>query len=101
MDRSAIEKIIRATYAARVANDLESTLRPLAEDAYFHIAGASHVCGAARRVGGAAEVRNAIAALFEVYEFIDQSILDFLVDGDQAAVRTRVKLRFRPTGETL
>ena len=99
MDRASIEEVIREGYAARLRGDLDLTCDYFAEDARFAVAGSPEASPVASSARGCGEVRGALAGLMGAVEFLRHDFLEVVVEGDRAAVHSRVRLRATETGE--
>lgn len=96
MDRETIEALIDRCYAARREGDVETLVSAFHPDAEFELAGskaALHVAGA---VQGHQNIRTTMAEFISVFDFVNREILSIAIDGEQAAVHSRVKIRFIP-----
>ena len=98
-DRAAIEAMLREAYAARVRGDVEATVRHFADDAVFALAGAADASPVAMRCTDCESLRGAMAGLIAAFEFKDHQILSLIVEGQQAAAHTRVRVRATASGE--
>jgi ketosteroid isomerase-like protein len=98
-DRAAVEAMLREAYAARVRGDVEGTVRHFAEDAVFALAGAKTASPVAMRCTDCEALRGAMAGLVQAFEFRDHQIVALIVEGDKAAVHTRVRVRATASGE--
>jgi ketosteroid isomerase-like protein len=98
-DRAAIETMLRDAYAARVRGDVEAAVRHFADDAVFALAGAKEASPVAMRCTDCESLRSAMAGLVGAFAFKDHQIVSLIVEGQKAAVHTRVRLRAAATGE--
>jgi ketosteroid isomerase-like protein len=100
MDRQGMLRTIEEAYAARVRGDVDGVLRAFAPDADFRInATPSHPqLGQAARDADA--LRNALKQLIDAFAFTDAKIVDSVIEGSKAAVRTSVTVRARSTGKS-
>ena len=99
MDRDGIERIIREAYAERRRGDVEGACRFFADDAQFALAGAPAASPVPMRVASRDAIRQTVAALIAGFEFLEHDILSVIVEGDKAAVHSRVRLRAPASGE--
>ena len=100
IDRAGIEAIVRATYAARVRGDVDGTVHHFDQNATFRLVGdtaASPVPGVA---AGAPKFRAHLAELIKAFTFHSYDIVDMVVEGSKAAVRTRIRVTSTMTGQT-
>jgi ketosteroid isomerase-like protein len=92
MDRAAIEALINQAYAAREKGDVEGLMEAFHPNAVFELAGAKTVLAVAGAVQGRPNVRASLAGFIEGFEFINRDIISFVVDGERAAVHSRLVL---------
>jgi ketosteroid isomerase-like protein len=98
--RGHIEQVIRELYAARVADDIDGTLKHVAEDGVFKMnARGLPVEGAGVSIIGKAAVRAAVTALIKDWKFDDWKERSLLVDGDKAALHWQAHVTNRNTGK--
>jgi ketosteroid isomerase-like protein len=98
-DRNAIEKLIRDAYAARKGKDLDNVMKFFAPEATFQFAGSAAASPAAAHVRGAADLRATFAALIAAFDILELTLLTSVIEGDNAAMHWRVKVRYNPSGE--
>jgi len=96
MDRDAIMGLIDRAYEARRTEDIEGIIAAFHPDGKFELAGSKDVTAVAGVAKGHQELRTALSGLVRNFEFVQRDILSILIDGDRAAVHSRVKLRFVP-----
>jgi ketosteroid isomerase-like protein len=102
IERLEIERLLLALYAARVNSDLATVCGTFADDASFHVAGASSSASPiAMRAVGVAEFRPLLAIMIKTFKLSEQTILAMLIDGAKAAVHWRAKIHSRITGTTV
>jgi len=94
-------RLLRQLYDARLAGDLDAVCQAFADDARLEITGASYATPIAVRASGLAEIRAWLAPLVKTIELSDQEILSMIVEGDEAAVHWRSRLRSRVTGTSV
>ena len=97
--RDQIESAIRKLYAARAANDIEACVSGFAPQACFRWAGSQRDCPLAGEASGVDAVRAATAAMMDAYAIESYEHREIVIDGENAAVLTDVRMVFRPTGE--
>lgn len=90
MSRERVERVIRSAYAARVRGDLDAVMTHFADAPHFSLAGSA-----------AAAIREVMRRLIDSFEFLESEIVDLIVDGDRAAVQTRVLMRPSGGGEAV
>jgi ketosteroid isomerase-like protein len=100
MNRSEIERLLNALYAARVRGDAAAIVEKFANDAVFRIAGSPQASPVAAETLGARSLRNLLDQLIRAFEFKDHKILTLLIDGSRAAVLSRVTVRSVASGAT-
>ena len=99
MDRASVEKVIREAYGARRRGDLETTCVHFADDARFTVAGDVRASAIAGSATGCEAVRGALTGIMDALDWVDHEIVSLVIEGDQAAVHSRVTVRARATGE--
>ena len=95
-DRETIEALIDRGYAARREGDVETLVSTFHPDAEFELAGSQTALHVAGSVQGHQNVRTTMAGLIAVFDFVHREIVSMVIDGEQAAVHSRVKIRFIP-----
>jgi ketosteroid isomerase-like protein len=90
-----IATIYRA-YDARAKGDIEGLMAAFHPNAVFELKGEKDVLEVAGAVQGHPDLRAAMAGLIENFEFVKRDIIDAMVEGDRAAVHSRLKVRFVP-----
>jgi ketosteroid isomerase-like protein len=99
MDRTVFEALLDKLYEDRVADNVEGVMSCFHPDAAMRMAGSPFACPAAAAAKGAANVRLLIEGLVRAWEFLLFERRATVIDGDRAAVHSRLRVRFRPTGE--
>ncbi len=92
-ERATIQALIEQGYAARKKGDVEAILALFHPDGRFQLVGSpqlTNICGVA---AGHGELRAAMTALVANFEFLQRDVVSILIDGNQAAVHSRIKLR--------
>lgn len=100
-DRATIEALIKQGYAARDRGDVEAILACFRPDGRFHLAGSpqvSAICGVA---AGHEELRATMTALVANFEITQRDFVAILVDGERAAVHSRIQARHVATNKTV
>jgi ketosteroid isomerase-like protein len=100
MTRTEVEQIVKAGYAARAAKDLDAITRLFAPNGRFQLAG-SPAHSPAATLTGETELRAGIGGLIQAFDFLEQEMLDSVIEGNKAAVRWRIRLKFNPSGEVV
>jgi ketosteroid isomerase-like protein len=101
MDRAAIEALIERAYEARKSEDVEGIISVFHPDGKFELAGSKDITAVAGVAKGHQELRITLTKLIANFEFVERDIISTLIDGDRAAVHSRVKLRFVPKDRTV
>jgi ketosteroid isomerase-like protein len=90
-----IETIYRA-YDARGKNDIDGLMAAFHPDAIFEIKGEKNVLEVVGAVQGHPNVRAALSGFIAAFEFMKRDVVSALVEGDRAAVHSRLQVRFVP-----
>ena len=98
--REDIERALRAAYAARQRGDLDALSRVFTPHARFQMAG-SNASPIAARAEGEESYGPLLAGMIKTFEVLDHQIVSMLIDGSNAAVQWRAKIRSTVTGETV
>lgn len=93
-DREIIRALIEQTYEARRIGDIEATVAAFHPDGKFELVGSKALTAAAGTAQGHAELRATVAGLIASFEFVRRDFVAIVIDGERAAVHSRVKLRF-------
>jgi ketosteroid isomerase-like protein len=99
-DRKTIEAVIDRCYAARQKGDIETLMSAFDPDAVFELAGSKEIVAALAAARGHQNIRTAMTDLIAVFDFIDREIISMVIDGERAAVHSRVKITFVPRDRT-
>lgn len=97
-DREEMLQTIKDAYAARVRGDVEGVLNVFTEDAIFRLNAAPFNRVTAVHTIAGDELRSAMTQLIDNFEFSDYEIVDSVVEGSKAAVRSMFTVRARKTG---
>ena len=100
MDRDAIKALIETCYQARHEGRVEELMSAFHPEAIFEFAGSKSALAIAGASRGHQDIRASLTALVAIFEFIDRDILSMTIDGDRAAVRSRIIVRYIPANET-
>ena len=92
-DRETVRKLIEQAYAARDKGDVDGVMTAFHADAVFCLAGERRTLELAGAVAGHSSVREAMCGFIAAFEFIKRDILSMIIDGDRAAVHSRLKIR--------
>jgi ketosteroid isomerase-like protein len=94
--REAMIDTIYRAYDARGKGDIEGLMAAFHPNAVFELKGEKDMLEVAGTVQGHSSVRDAMTRLIEAFEFLKRDIVDAMVEGDRAAVHSRLKVRFIP-----
>jgi ketosteroid isomerase-like protein len=100
-DRAVIEGLINHAYETRNGGNVDAIVALFQPDARFVLAGSPTTTAVAGTARGHRELRPALAGLVAGFQFIQRDILSMVIDGDQAAVHSRVSLRYIPNNKTV
>jgi ketosteroid isomerase-like protein len=95
-DRETIEALIDQSYAARKEGDIEGLMSAFHPDAEFELAGSKTALAVAGRVQGHQNIRTTMTGFVAAFDFIHREIISMAIDGEQAAVHSRVEIKFIP-----
>ncbi|HEV7879993.1 nuclear transport factor 2 family protein [Bradyrhizobium sp.] len=99
-DRNTIKTVIERCYAARQKGDIETLMAAFDPEAVFELAGSKELVPAAEAARGHQNIRAAMTGLIAVFDFIDRDIINMVIDGEHAAVHSRVKIKYVPRDRT-
>jgi ketosteroid isomerase-like protein len=99
-NREAMLDVIRQAYAARGRDDLEELIRAFHPDAVFTLVGDKRTLEVTGSVQGHRSLRETLAGFIAAFRFVERKILSEVVEGDRAAVHSRLVVRYNPTGAT-
>jgi ketosteroid isomerase-like protein len=99
-DRKTIEAVIDRCYAARQKGDIETLMAAFDPDAVFELAGSKELVAAVGAAQGHPDIRTTTTGLIAAFDFIDRDIISIVIDGERAAVHSRVKIKFVPRDRT-
>lgn len=94
--REVMMDAIYRAYDARGKGDIEGVMAAFHPNAIFELKGEKDILEIAGAVQGHSNLRAAMTGFIETFEFVKRDIVDAIVDGDRAAIRSRVKIRFIP-----
>lgn len=92
--------VIRSAYAARDDGDVEGLVAAFQPDGLFTLLGDKSALELTGSMQGHPTLRAAFGQLIADFGFERREILSELVDGNRAAVHSRVVVRHHPTGNT-
>jgi ketosteroid isomerase-like protein len=97
--RQRIEDLLEEFYAARVRGDLEAVAKLFAINATFQLAGSDQASPMPTLVKGNSGIRSLMQGMIASFELSDFTILEMLIDGDQAAVRWQATIHHTGTDQ--
>jgi ketosteroid isomerase-like protein len=100
-DRKTIEAAIDRCYAARQKGDIETVMAAFDPEGVFELAGSKEMVAAVGVARGHQDIRSTMTGLIAAFDFIDRDIISMVIDGERAAVHSRVKIRYVPRNETI
>jgi ketosteroid isomerase-like protein len=95
-NREAMIETIYRAYDARANGDIEGCMAAFHPDAVFELKGEKALLEFAGAMQGHRDVRAALTGFIETFEFMERDIVAVIVEGDRAAVHSRLKMRFIP-----
>ncbi len=98
--REVIRDVVRQAYEARGRGDLEGLMAAFHPDAVFTLVGDNKSFDLAGSVHGHDRLREALRGFIANFDFAERQILSEMVEGDRAAVHSRLVVRYGPTKET-
>jgi ketosteroid isomerase-like protein len=100
-DRETIRKLIEQAYAARAIGDIKGAMAGYHADGVFELAGEKRTLALAGAVKGHANVQEVMTGLAAAFEFLQRDIISMIIEGDRAAVHSRLRIRFVPKDKTI
>jgi ketosteroid isomerase-like protein len=97
--RNSIEQLIKTAYDARVRGDVDGIVQHFSDGATFALAGCPISSPVAMSVCGAEPLRSAMAGLVHTFAFSDMEPVTTVIEGDQAVVHWKARVRATATGE--
>ena len=98
--RETMLELIRLAYAARGKGDLEGLMMTFHPQAVFTLVGDKEALDPAASVHGQDALRETLGGFIANFQFLERRILNELVEGDRAAVHSRLLVRYQPTNTT-
>lgn len=98
--RQTMLELIRRVYAARGKGDLEDLMMAFHPEAVFTLVGDKKSLDVTGSVHGHRALREALGGFIANFHFAERQILSELVEGDRAAVHSRLLVRYNPTNAT-
>lgn len=93
MTREHIEDLVKQAYAARVRGDLDGLMQYFGDNPHFTLAGSTAASPVPISVAGKAAVREALRRLMDGFEFGEAELVNIIVEGPDAAVHSRLRIR--------
>jgi ketosteroid isomerase-like protein len=95
-NRETVLDQVRRAYAARDKGALEDLMDEFHPEAVFTLMGDSKALAVTGSALGHSRVKDGMAEFIATFEFVERHFLSELVEGDRAAVHSRITVRFRP-----
>jgi ketosteroid isomerase-like protein len=99
-NRETMLELIGRAYAARGRGDLDELMTAFHPEAVFTLVGDKRTLEVTGSVQGRRSLREALAGFIATFDFVQREILSEVVEGDRAAVHSRLVVRYTPTGAT-
>lgn len=94
-NRDALLDQVRRAYAARGKGALDDLMTEFHPEAVFTLVGDKQALSVTGSAQGRSAVREGMDKFISTFEFVERHILSELVEGDRAAVHSRITVRFR------
>jgi len=98
-DRATIEAVIVQSYAARKEGDIERLMSAFHPDAVFELAGSKTALAVVGAAQGHQNIRTTMTGFVKNFDFIHRDIISMVIDGECAAVHSRVEIKFNPANK--
>lgn len=98
--RVAMMKTINRAYDARGEGNIEALMEAFHPNAVFDLKGDQGALEMVGAVEGHSNVRASMTQFIENFQFKNRVILQEIVEGDRAAVHSRIEVYFRPKNKT-
>jgi ketosteroid isomerase-like protein len=92
-NREELLNQIRRAYSARDKGELEALMAEFHSEAVFTLSGDQQILAVAGSALGHTRVKEGMAKFITTFEFVTREFLSELVDGDRAAVHSRMTVR--------
>ncbi|MDI7861941.1 nuclear transport factor 2 family protein [Rhizobiaceae bacterium n13] len=99
-DRSELEKVVHAVYAARDRDDLDAMMSYFDPSCSFRVAGGDRLDTTMQKVDREEALRATFRSLIDVWDLSGVKTIAIHVDGDTAFAHRAGEVRFVPTGDT-
>lgn len=93
-DREVLRQLVEQAYAHRASGNLEGVMSAFHPDAVFRLVGDSQLLPLAGEVRSHPNVRQAMIGFIGAFKFIKRDIIAFIVEGDRAAVHSRLTIGY-------
>jgi ketosteroid isomerase-like protein len=100
MDRSEIEALVAALYAARVEGDMDALAGMFAGHVRFQVAGSPEFSMLATFIEGHEGVMSLLQTMSDTFALEDFKVVELLIDGGKAAIRWQAKVHVITAGQT-
>jgi ketosteroid isomerase-like protein len=98
--RDEMLQTIMLVYKAREEGNIEGLMAAFHPHAVFELKGDKSMLEVAGAVEGHTNVRAALSEFIKGFQFKKRDILDVIVEGDRAAVHSRLEVSFVPTNKS-
>jgi ketosteroid isomerase-like protein len=98
-NREAMLKVTRRAYDARGKGELDGLVAAFHPDAVFTLVGDKRALEVTGSVHGHRDLRETFGGFIATFDFVERKILSEVIEGDRAAVHSRLVVRYKPTGE--
>jgi ketosteroid isomerase-like protein len=98
--RDAMMETIMRAYKARDEGNIDDLMAAFHPKAVFELKGDKGVLEVAGAAEGHSNVRAALSQFIESFQFNKRDILDVIVEGDRAAVHSRLEVSFIPQNKS-
>jgi ketosteroid isomerase-like protein len=92
--------LIMRAYKARDEGRANELMSAFHAEAVFRIAGDKDVVAVAQPIEGHGNIHGAMQDFIKTFTFSDREIISMIFQDDRAAVHSRIKVRFVPSGMT-
>ncbi|MBR0778981.1 nuclear transport factor 2 family protein [Bradyrhizobium diazoefficiens] len=92
--------VIERAYAARGSGDVKGLVAAFHSEGLFNLVGDKGALHLAGVVKGHQQLLAAFGQFIDHFAFEKREILTKLVEGNQVAIRSRLKIQYRPNGKT-
>jgi ketosteroid isomerase-like protein len=99
-NRETMLELIKRAYSARGRGDLEGLMAVFHPEAAFRLVGDQKALEVAGSVQGHGSLREALGGFIATFQFVERQILSEVVEGNRAAVHSRLVVRHTPTNTT-